>query len=109
MLQAEAIFVSKHDVIPFRCPCSPFIVIGSANACGLQSRNDAWQRMRCAMVRDVAVKSITALHTIRLSSRAEVKRWKCDHPHRFLLHAAMTITHHSCLVSSSKLTDFCEG
>ncbi|GFY00908.1 hypothetical protein TNCV_4529271 [Trichonephila clavipes] len=24
-LQAEARFVSKHNVVPFRCPCLPFI------------------------------------------------------------------------------------
>ncbi|GFV16531.1 hypothetical protein TNCV_2468581 [Trichonephila clavipes] len=25
MLQAESEFVSKHNVAPFRCPCSPFM------------------------------------------------------------------------------------
>ncbi|GFV71700.1 hypothetical protein TNCV_3534881 [Trichonephila clavipes] len=39
MLQAEARFVSKHNVIPFRFPFPPFIAsFEGAKACGLQSR-----------------------------------------------------------------------
>ncbi|GFX78028.1 hypothetical protein TNCV_971821 [Trichonephila clavipes] len=37
LLQSEAVFVCKHDVVPFRCPRCPLITPLVAHSCGFQS------------------------------------------------------------------------
>ncbi|GFY07241.1 hypothetical protein TNCV_1585961 [Trichonephila clavipes] len=38
MLQTAAGFVSKHNGVPFRCPCLPFVTLLAVQSCGFQSR-----------------------------------------------------------------------
>ncbi|GFV98334.1 uncharacterized protein TNCV_622931 [Trichonephila clavipes] len=53
MLQAEAGFISKHNVVPFICPCPPFIAPLAAQTPVTSSQG--------VVVRDMAVRSITVV------------------------------------------------
>ncbi|GFV46981.1 hypothetical protein TNCV_3033781 [Trichonephila clavipes] len=46
LLQAEAVFVSKHDAIPFRCPCPPFIAPLAEQTPAVSSQGQRSQRRR---------------------------------------------------------------
>ncbi|GFY12298.1 hypothetical protein TNCV_284011 [Trichonephila clavipes] len=47
MLQAEVGYVSKHNVLPLRCPCPPFITPLAAQTSVISSKVQTKQRTSC--------------------------------------------------------------
>ncbi|GFY04973.1 uncharacterized protein TNCV_561051 [Trichonephila clavipes] len=73
MLQAEVGFVSKHNIVPFRYPSSPFIAPLTAQTPMVSSQglNLSFYDSLCGC----------AMRTIHLSSWVMVQRDGCDRPH----------------------------
>lgn len=136
IMQAEARFFCKRNVVSFLYPGLPFLaplvaqmpVISSQGKWSngrlldiplcCKRRQMAWavtewcvaDLMCCAMVQDVSTIFITAIRTICLSSRQGTTRLARLAPSvgRSVLHQAIIFQRHSSLVSFNALIDFYE-